>query len=86
MDIRKIQQKNEKSWILKTDYGEHLLNFSDFLKFSHRFNCLKNTSSCSSLVSKNGINMLGLGEVQHISKYITKCTEVLIILYGKLCT
>ena len=34
MDIRKIQQKNEKSWILKTDYGKHLLIFSDFLKSS----------------------------------------------------
>ena len=54
MDVTKMKliiflKKNEKSWILKTDYGEHLLNFSDFLKFSHRFNCLKNTSSCSSL-------------------------------------
>ena len=57
MDITKMNsiiffKKNEKSWILKTDYGEHLLNFSDFLKFSHRFNCLKNTSSCSSLAKQ----------------------------------
>ena len=34
MDIRKIQQKNEKSWILKTDYGKHLLIFSDFFESS----------------------------------------------------
>ena len=26
-------KKNEKSWILKTVYGKHLLNFSDLLKF-----------------------------------------------------
>ena len=28
--------KNEKSWILKTVYGKHLLNFSDFLIFLDR--------------------------------------------------
>ena len=29
-----INVKNEKSWILKTVYGKHLLIFSDFLKLN----------------------------------------------------
>ena len=38
-----LHLKNEKSWILKTVYGKHLLNFSDFLIFLDRPNLPKNT-------------------------------------------